>query len=145
MSLADLYRAVESTLASKRLGTPVFVRYSLQTTGKTNGAATRLARMTAVARDWLGQELERIYALGSARTGHVTLTLEFRGGATGQITWANGARGGVDLMLLGNHGALYHDADLDGPDAEVAAKPEPGLLAWVERALRSGQPEAAPK
>lgn len=145
-ALADLHRAVESTLAGKRLGTPVFVRYLW------HGGVASLARLTqtvALVRGWLGQDLERIYALGSFKSGQVSLTVECAGGATALVGWSAGvgAGSGHDITLLGNHGALFHDADRlwdETPDAP-AVKPDRDLSAWIERALRSGQPEAAPR
>ncbi len=143
--LADLHRAVQTSLASKRLGTPVFVRYSLFSQDKAAAAVSRLAQIAAVVRDWLGQAPERLYALGSAKSGHITLTMECRGGATAQISWANSPRASVDLILLGNHGALYHDLGIanlwDESLVPLGDKPDQDLLAWIERALRSGWPE----
>jgi hypothetical protein len=148
MHLADLHRAVESTLNGKRLGTPVFARYLIRTQDRPGAVPARLAQLTAAVRDWLGQAAERIYALGSAKGGQVTLTVEFRGGATALIGWASAAvQPGIDLTVVGNHGALYHDAGAghswDDSLALPEAKPDEALLAWVERALRSGRPERA--
>src|SRR5262245_8941759 len=111
-TLADLHRSVQATLASKRLGRPVFVRYLLQSQEKADAAVPRLALLAGTVRDWVGQPLERVYALGTLRGGQLSLTLEFRDGATALVSWTAGPpRGdGVDLTVLGNHGALYHDA-----------------------------------
>jgi hypothetical protein len=149
MRLADLHRAVHATLTSKRLGTPVFVRYLLQTHDKANGSAGRLAQIAAVVRGWVGQVPERIYALGSGKARQISLTLEFPHGATALIAWSSGAQSGVDLTVIGNRGALHHDvggANL-WDDAVQAAedKPDAELVAWIERALRSGRPLTAEK
>src|SRR5262249_45389856 len=143
MHLADLHRAVESTLNGKRLGTPLFARYLIRTQDKASAVPARLALLTASVRDWLGQAPERIYALGSAKGGLVSLIVEFRGGGTALIAWASAApQPGVDLTVIGNHGALYHDAGAgqswDDSLSLPEAKPDETLLAWVERALRSG-------
>jgi hypothetical protein len=148
MHLADLHRAVESTLNSKRLGTRVFARYMIRTQDKPSAVPARLAQLTAGVRDWLGQAPERIYALGSAKTGQVSLIVEFRGGATALVAWASAAAQlGIDVTVVGNHGALYHDAgaghNRDDSLSLPEAKPDETLLAWVERALRSGRPEGA--
>src|SRR5437879_5527695 len=87
-SLADLHRAVQATLASKRLGRPVFVRYLLCSRDRAEAALPRLAQLTAAVRAWVGQPLERVHAAGTPRGGQVTLTLEFRGGATALVSWA---------------------------------------------------------
>jgi predicted dehydrogenase len=145
-ALADLHRAVRTTLAGKRLGRPVFVRYTLQGPEQPPAVAPRLAQLTAVVRDWLGQPLERVYAVGSADGGQVALTLQFRDGATAVISFARGRPQGpgADVLVLGNHGALYHDAGSANPweeAGELPARPDPQLQAVVERALRSGKPE----
>jgi hypothetical protein len=150
-TLADLHGAVQATLASKRLGVPVFVRYQLHSTDKANVVLPRLTQLVAVVRDWLGQVLLRLYALGNVKSGQVTLTLEFRGGATALVSWTSTPpRGdGVDLLVLGNHGAIYHDsgsANLwDEPLGGPIPKPEAALLALIEQALRSGRPETFDK
>lgn len=146
--LSDLHRAVRSTLASKRLGKPVFVRYTLDGIEKPEALVPSLARAVAVVRDWLEQPLETVYALGAVAAGRVSLTLRFRDGATALVSASRSpARGdGLDLMLLGNHGALYHDsgsANLWDEPATAADPPDAALLALIERALRSGKPESA--
>lgn len=145
-TLADLHRAVQTTLASKRLGTPVFIRYLLQSPTKADAVVSRLALITATVRDWLSQPLERIYGIGSAKSGQISLTLECRGGATALVSWAGGVpRGdGVDLTILGNHGALYHDAGSANLWDETAAgslgDADKTLVAAIAQALESGKP-----
>jgi hypothetical protein len=150
INLTYLHRAVQSTLASKRLGTPVFVRYSLHSQDKADAAVQRLAQLAAVVRDWLGQVLERVYAVGSPKNGHVALTLEFHEGGTAQLTWTGGGqRGSVDLTVLGNHGAVYHDAGdgnlWDDSLSALDGKSEQGLVALIEKALQSERPISAGK
>lgn len=146
-SLANLHRAVGAVLASKRLGRPVFVRYLLQAAEQPEALAPRLAQLTAVVRDWLGQPLERVYAVGSAAGGQIALTLQFRDGATALVCFAQSRpKGpGADVLVLGNHGALYHDAGTANPWEEAGPlpdRPDPQLVLVIERALRSGKPEA---
>lgn len=145
-TLADLHHAVQAALASKRLGQPVFVRCTLQGTDKAEAVVPRLARLTAMVRDWMGQPLDRVYAVGSVAEGQVALTLQFRTGGTAAVSFAHGQPRGdsVDLMVIGNHGAIYHDggsANLwDEPLADDQ-RPEPALVAILERALKSGAVE----
>ncbi len=148
MTAIDLHRTVQTTLASKRLGTPVFVRYLFHGTGEGAAVIARLARNVAIVRGWLGQPLERIHAQGSVAGRHIVLTLECRGGATAIITWIGTTpRGpGIDLTVLGNHGALYHDrGDANAWEGATFDDQQPAdqtIAAWIERALRSGRPEA---
>ncbi len=145
MSWPDLQRLVQTTLSSKRLGTPVFARLLVQSAVSAKGGPAFLAQVVAVANGWLGQPLQRMYALGSVKRRHVALTLEYERGGNAQITWVGTAPRGpaLDLLLVGNHGALYHDLT-PSSRFEFAADPPNELLAWVQRALDSNRPEAAP-
>ncbi len=146
-SLADLHRGVEATLASKRLGQPVFVRYLWHGFDRPNEVVPRLAVLVDAVGRWLGQSLERVYATGGLTAGQVSLTLEFREGGTAMVGWTSSRdRGdGVDLMVLGNRGAMYHDAGsaerFDEPLTPAAGPASGDLQAVIERALRSGKPE----
>src|SRR5262245_20826336 len=84
-SLSDLHRAIESVLASKRLGRPVFVRYLLQGLDKPEAIVPRLTQTAAVVRDWIGPPLDRVQAVGSPDSGQVAVTLLFREGATALV------------------------------------------------------------
>jgi len=143
-SLTDLHRAVQDTIASKRLGRAVFVRYTLQGTDKPG--VPLLATLVATVRDWLSQPLVRLYAVGTLESGQVSLTLHFRDGATALVSYALGMpRGnGVDLIVVGNRGAMYHDAGSASFWDEAALREGPKdatMQAAIERALRSGKPE----
>src|SRR5262249_13387038 len=125
----------------------VFVRYTIQGLDKPEAVPPRLAQATAAVRDWLGQPLTRLYAVGTAASGQVALTLSFRDGATALVSFVHGQpRGdGIDVMVLGNHGAVHHDAgDASLYDEALASdgKPDLVLVGAIERALRSGKPEA---
>jgi hypothetical protein len=144
---ADLHRAVQATIASKRIGQPVFVRYLLQGLDQADAILARLVQAAGTVRDWLGQPLERVYATGAAATGQFALTLEFRDGATGLVGYSRGQpRGsGLDLLVVGNHGAVYHDAGSWHLWEEAAPAPpdppDPRIRTAIERSLLSGRPE----
>lgn len=149
-TLDDFHRAVQSTLATKRLGTPVFVRYLLQGPIAVRAVPSFLAQIVHTVSTWLDQDLHRIYALGAVKSRHVTLTLEYDRGASSQLTWAGAPQNpGLDLILVGNRGALYHDTGLANPWQRFPALPSEAapkeLNAWIDRALKSNQPEPAPR
>lgn len=145
--LDALEQNVQSVLARKRLGQPVFVRYTLCEPRKEEERLTYLARMTDAACRWLAQPLERVFAVGTLASGTINLTLQFRQGATALISLAASPCLGdsVDLMVLGNHGALYHDAgqgpQWNGGTRYRSTQTDAKLTGLIERALRSGQPE----
>src|SRR6266513_2431839 len=101
-TVPDLQLAVQTTIASKRLGTPVFVRYLMQGQDPPNVAVERLTLATLVIQGWLGQFLSRVYATGSIAAGQAALTLEFKNAGSAVVTWSRGQpRGdGIDLMVL---------------------------------------------
>lgn len=153
LTLADLHRAVQTTLASKRLGQPVFVRYFLLLASyKPEGATGRLPRLATAVQEWVGQPLERVYANGWQ------LTLQFREGATALVGVAPGrvrdpgivqqqaSPVSVDLMVIGNRGTLYHDINSADLLEEMATtrddKVDAKIKDVIEKALRSGKPES---
>lgn len=144
-SLQPLHTAVQGSL--KKVGTPVFVRYLLFSQDKKSEPSTALASLLQIANNWIGQPLDRLFAVGSAATGNVTLTCEFRGGATALLSWSTSpARGiGADIFVLGSNGAIYHDGGHDNlwdqPPELPATATKFGDL--VRQALQSNQPVAA--
>jgi hypothetical protein len=147
-TLDDLDRAVRGVLSSKRVGQPVFVRLTLHGPAPARTVVPRLARLVTLAARWVGQALTRLHATGSPRSGQVCLTLQFAGGASALVRLARGpVRGdGVDLMVLGSRGAVYHDEGTghawDGGTDSGKGRADPKLAGLIERALRSGRPEA---
>jgi dienelactone hydrolase len=146
-TFADINQTVMATLASKRVGKPVFVRLTWQGLDKPEAVVPRLAQIVSAVQRWLGQPLEQLYALGFAAGGQLSLTLRFREGATALISFERGQpRGdGLDLMVLGNHGAIYHDAGSaelwDETVTPPADPPDPALVALIKRAVHSRKPE----
>lgn len=148
-NLANLHRAVQATLTSKRLGQPVFVRYLWHSLDKPETVLPRLAQLADTVTAWLGQTLERVYAVGGIASGQVSLTLGYREGGSALVSWARSPTpgDGVDLMVLGNRGAIYHDAggaDLwDGPARLELSAGDARVQILIEKALRTGKPEEA--
>lgn len=145
-ALATLHRAVAAAVASKRLGVIVFVRCTVQDAEAKNGVP-RLAQTLAAVREWVGQKVDRLYATSHSDGGQIAVTLQFAEGATALVSFVQSRpRGdGVDLLVLGNHGSLTHDAGhaelSDEPFDVELPPPEPALVALIEKALKSGKPE----
>jgi hypothetical protein len=146
--LDDLARAVQGVLAGKRVGKPVFVRFTLHGPGKAEDIVPRLAGMVGAVRQWVGEPLARLYAIGSPRSGQVSLALQFHEGASALVSFARGKPhgDGIDLLLLGNHGSICYDSGTgpawDGTARPGKEPPDPKLATAIERAIRSGRPVA---
>jgi hypothetical protein len=144
--LADLHRTVRATLASQRLGRPVFVRYFWYGPDPPEALPGRLAQILAEVQAWLNQDLDRLHANATGDRRHVALTLQFQAGATALIGFSRtpAAEAGMDLLVLGNRGALYHEEDrvvLGTHSAALSSEsPDPIIQDRIARALRSGQP-----
>ena len=109
--LDALEQSVQGILDRKRIGRPVFVRYSLlaPSTGRTcslcwRGCWTRPGGA--------GQPIATLYALGTPDAGQVSLAVQTPEGATALVSagQAHALGDGIDLMVVGDHGAIYHDA-----------------------------------
>ena len=110
-SLADLHRAIEGTLGTGRIGRPVFVRYSIYGLDPPRRLIDGVAALSGAAIRWVGGQVEFITAVGSETAGQLAATVVFKSGESAVMTCgrAAGPGSGVDVMILGSHGALYHD------------------------------------
>ncbi len=144
--LGALEQSVQEVIDRNRIGRPVFIRYTLLGPLKQDEMLALLSRMLDAARRWLGQPIGKVYAVGSLEGGQVSLTMQTPDGATALLsvgrTRATGD--GIDLMVVGDHGAIYHDAGqgLLGCNGARYQRPgsEPKLLGLIERVLASGRP-----
>jgi hypothetical protein len=143
--LGELRQSVQTVVNGKRIGKPVFVRLTIQGPDKHADILRKLALMADTASSWIAQPLDRLHAVGSLASGQVCLTLQFQGGASALISFARGRwfGDGVDLIVLGNHGAIHHDPGTGTlwqslPDFK-GAKPDARLSEAIEQALRSGK------
>lgn len=140
--------SVQSVLTSKRVGTPVFVRLLLQGPDTGDALLTKLARLGSVAQGWIGREVVRCQASGTLEGGQVTALLTFTGGAMALVSYARGpvVGDGFDAMVLGNHGAIYHDGGAANLwDAALTVTTElqgPVTKDLLRRALEAGKPLA---
>ena len=145
--LGEIHRAVDETLATGRLGRPVFVRYSLQGLAARQPLVASAGAIAALVRRWVGQPVERVVAVGSEQSGQVAATLLFASGESAVVSCGSG-RGpgsGLDLMIVGSRGVAYHDggaANLwDQDSAPDPGPPDPALAEAIRRSLASGRPE----
>ena len=143
----SLYQTIKEILDTGRVGIPVFVRCTIQFASGSERAGNILARMLTMASSWLEASPLEVYAQNSNGSGQITVTIKYAGGQT-SIVSVNSAAATVtriDLMLLGNKGALYHDAEALAPGFDLTEEPiqiPEWLLDTLERSLRAGKPAA---
>jgi len=144
--LDSLEQSIQGVVDRQRIGRPVFVRYTLLGALQPEEMPALLSRMLDAARRWLGHPIGKIYAVGSVDAGQVTLTVQTTEGATALISVGRtrAVGDGIDLMVLGDRGAIFHDAGQGSLACSGARYRQPaGETKWlrlIERALASGQP-----
>lgn len=116
-----LYQTVQNVLATGRIGAPVFVRYVAQVASDRAKLQEEVAQTLAMVNAWLDSAPQRVYVQGGKDSGQLTATVQYPQGQTALLSVgvASPVRVGdiplhpapkIDLMLLGNKGALYHDS-----------------------------------
>jgi hypothetical protein len=141
----SLTNAVCSTIAKDRVGTPVFVRWSLLVADDRKDFERLVATMLLTVGEWFGSEVIRIMVLAPDDPYALAVSAEFPGGETALLTAGlSHRRPALDFILLGNEGAAYqHEFTPDGQDRSFAA-PESAaidtLVAGLRNSLRSGIP-----
>ena len=142
----SLYRTVNEIIDTGRLGVPVFVRCIVQIASGSEQVGSVLARILTMASSWLKSSPVEVYAQSNHRLRQITVTIKYTDGQTSIVSVsATGVAHRMDLMLLGNKGALYHDGDALSPGFDMTAEPLPvpdWLLDALERSLNDGEPAA---
>jgi hypothetical protein len=142
---SDSFQAVDRLLASRRLGEPVFIRCFALARDSAADPLRQVAQLAAVIRGWFSVPLHHLHAVGAATEGQIAVTLQFENGANALVVFARCPDGaaGLDWLILGNHGAAYHEA-ASGEAAEHFSMPQdcpPEFLSAIQRSLDRGQPE----
>lgn len=108
-----LYQTVKEVLDSGRIGRPVFVRCLAQIASDREYLKDAFAEVLATANAWLGASPQRVYAQGGEDAGYITAAVHYLSGQTALASMSAAKANGpsrVDLMLLGNKGAIYYDS-----------------------------------
>src|SRR5262245_16870470 len=148
-TLAQLHQAVSSAVAARRVGKPLFVRYHLQGVLAAEGPVVlpSLAKVATAVGEWVGQPAEKLHVLPAGKDGKTpaALTLRYPDGASAIVSTAHGTKGvpGINLLILGSKGALYHA--YDGGTLHAWEQPARSLdlkgaeiLAAIEESLNKG-------
>lgn len=142
-----LYQTIKEIIDTGRVGEPVFVRYMVQISPGDEFTyeclVNTLAKMIVMTGSWMNASPRRIYA----QNGNLQLTVsaQFSRGQTAILCVNAGSIcTKVDLTMLGNKGALYHDGICIPPDLdstlELFTIPD-WLINVLKRSLDSGRPE----
>lgn len=144
-----VYRTVSGAVEAERVGTPAFVRCIAQVASTRAELDANLCRALGAVAEWLGEPPRRVFALGGSESGGITVTAESERGRTAIVSvgLAFDRAPRVDLLLIGNRGALHHEGVpvpmIEGPDGHISVPEAPaGLMDAVHRSLSTGQVEA---
>jgi len=140
-----LYETVKEILDTGRIGVPVFLRCSAQIESGNGHVEDVLMRILAMTCSWMDTVPLRLYAQNGNKSNQLTVTVHYIGGQTGivSVNAAPGAKDSLDLMLLGNKGALYHDSESLPPGFDITTEPlevPEWLVDAVTESYRSGEP-----
>src|SRR5262245_45571344 len=137
--LDQLEKWIASGLAQKPVGEPVAVRAFYQLTADHGLLLPMLAAATSMTATWFSSQPVRLYALGGAQTGYISVLAEFARGQTAILTVESlqQRRPAVSVLVIGNHGTLRHEdsPELTGIDTSEIPWKKP-LLAALEQSLR---------
>jgi hypothetical protein len=142
--LKDLDDVVRDAIKAGQVGRPVFVRCVIGVPESADEQANVVVDCLMSIRLWFGDSISRLYAMGSWGSGP-SLHVQFRGGGMALVTARVSRPWSADLIVLGNHGAMYHDgfsggfAVLSRSFAESDTKRS--VRTAVQAAVKSGQPQ----
>ena len=145
-----LENSLTDKLEEQPVGEPVALRAYLELSEDHGHLVPTAGAMAAVAGAWFGAGLPKVYALGGAGQGFVSVTATYPGGQTALIvaeslSAAAGERPSVRLLLIGNRGTMEF-ADAPGADFRTVDRTPPAgagsaaLSRAIADSLRSGAP-----
>lgn len=145
--MQSLYETVKEIVETGRIGIPVFVRCLVEVLPGRESAGNILGKVLAMTCSWLEAFPQEVYARTGKKDSHISVTTRHTGGQTSivSISMVQDGATRVDLMLLGNKGAIYQDGDALPPGFDIAAEPLPvpeWLMKAVDKSLREGKPAA---
>lgn len=142
---ANLHQAIETTITSGRIGTPVFGRVTLVLAETSASESQVIAILVYNISRWFSAAPCRVYAQRGAQAAHLSLNIEYPTGAMLLLSLIFGqSLAHLDLALIGNQGAAYHRESLSLPGQPfLAGELTEGALQLqptIETALLTGEP-----
>lgn len=119
--LQSLQQSVQQVIAEGRIGHVVFVRCIAHLASQETQLASCLQDVIATVETWMNTPVEGTYQLSN--DGQLTAALQFARGQTALVSvgGAHDASPMIDLMVLGNRGAVYHQLPVTSDQLPVDA------------------------
>ncbi len=141
-----LYQTIKEIINTGKVGVPVFVRCVVQILPKSEYLIDTLARILMMTGNWMEALPIKVYVQFRESKMQITASVQYTGGQNAiiSVNTAPNVSPRIDLMMLGNKGALYHDGASIPPGFEFNFDPIT-IPEWLINALRksinSGKPE----
>ena len=110
-----LSKTVSDETSSGRVGTPVFARLVMAILQDHGSLLPALGEGVVFIEQILRAPVKSLFASGAVELGHVSLQLHCAGSRTALVSQAGPPPGRprVDLLLVGNHGTVRHESNLE--------------------------------
>lgn len=144
--MESLQKSVQSVINDGRIGSPVFVRCLLQSPHADEDTVRASAALVNIANAWMPSSPEQIYAQQSQDGTQSTTMIKYAGGQTALLSVnrvAANQEESIDLALVGNKGAIYHETPRGQyrlMRASIQLEDEGNLSNLIGQAIASGEP-----
>ncbi len=141
-----LEKSVQSVIDEDRIGSPVFLRCVLNIASEASSLMQPAAEIVALSNGWMPSQPQSIYAQGDVDATQVTVMVKYADGQMAVLSINRvDTETGIDIMLVGNKGVIYHETPL-GRHYLSATPPQLNKLGElsdaITQALASDQPIA---
>ena len=144
--MQSLQKSVQSVIDKGRIGSPVFLRCLIQIPVQEDEITKATAALVELANTWMPSSPEQLYVQESADAVQSTALIQYSGGETATISVNRIPPDGetsVDLVLLGNKGAIYHETPTGQHrfmKANIDLSGGADLVDAIGEAARTGEP-----
>jgi len=144
--MQSLQQSVQSVINEGRIGSPVFLRCMLQIPIKGESIAQVTAALAALANTWMPSSPEQIYVQESADAIQSTAMIQYSGGQTATVSVnciPPDTETSVDLILIGNKGAIYHETPMGRHrlmKGRIELSGGENLVNVINQAIKTGKP-----
>ena len=144
--MQSLQQSVQSVINEGRIGSPVFLRCMLQIPIKGESIAQVTAALAALANTWMPSSPEQIYVQESADAIQSTAMIQYSGGQTATVSVnciPPDTEISVDLILIGNKGAIYHETPMGRHrlmKGRIELSGGENLVNVINQAIKTGKP-----